>query len=59
MKNAPKYLRAHRNWHPDDFAYLAGKGYTAREIKAIWDRPQQTAPQGRPVIFDAVAYFNR
>lgn len=69
MKNAPRivknarkaaqaYLRNHRNWNADDYAYLADKGYTGCEIEAIWNRPEQTAPQGRPVIFDAVSYFN-
>lgn len=70
MKNAPRivknarkaaqaYLRNHRNWNADDYAYLAAKGYTPREILAIWNRPGQTAPQGRPVIFDFVSYLNQ
>jgi hypothetical protein len=68
MKNAPRilkhartaaaqFLSNHRNWNADDYAYLADKGYTAREILAIWNRSSQTAPQGRAVIFDAVSYL--
>jgi hypothetical protein len=59
MKNAPKYLTAHRNWSAADFAALAAKGYTGREILALWNRPQQTAPVKQPQIFDAVSYLNR
>lgn len=57
-KAAAAYLRNHRNWEPDDYAYLADKGYTAREILAIWNRPEQTEPQPHKPIPDLVGYFN-
>lgn len=58
-KAAAAYLRNHANFSAYDYANLMEKGYTGREILALWNRPQQTAPVKQPQIFDAVAYFNR
>lgn len=38
MKTAPKYLQNHQMFTAQDFNYLAAKGYTNQEIKALWDR---------------------
>jgi len=36
--NAPKYLKNHSNYSLEDYIYLHGKGYSNREIEAIWTR---------------------
>ena len=34
---APAYITRHINFNSDDYAYLTGKGWTNKEVKARWD----------------------
>lgn len=58
-KAAAAYLRSHRNFSAYDYANLIEKGYTEREILALWSRPEQDGPVKAPEIFDVVAYLNQ
>lgn len=41
---APAYITRHTNYDADDYAYLIGKGWSNKEIKAHWD---EEAAQGK------------
>lgn len=41
---APAYITRHTNYDADDYAYLIGKGWSNKEIKARWD---EEAAQGK------------
>lgn len=46
------YLKNHSNFSLADYTHLTGKGYTNREIKAIWDRDKAEGkgPCGETVV---------
>lgn len=58
--NTPKYLRNHEMYADYDYEYLHNKGYTNREILAIWQRDSNrgcTPIAQAPQIPDVVSYF--
>lgn len=38
--NAPNYITSHSRYTESDYNHLKSKGYTNREILAIWNRDQ-------------------
>lgn len=43
----PNYLKNHKQFTSEDFDYLSTKGYTNKEILALWNRD---AAEGTPPV---------
>ena len=56
-----KKIKNHSMFTPTDYAYLSKKGYTNKEIIAMWDDAQflGLAPLNHKEIFDIVGYLNK
>lgn len=60
-RKASAALTKHKMWSEEDYNYLAGKGYSDKEIKDLWDRDTKLGkgPTSHDKAFDIVGYLNK